>query len=200
MKKLVLIDADGVVLNWDDPFEWWAKKKYGIVKNNIVNYRGGVFGRYAVSMDRWTELTSEFNSTDEAGNLPPHRDAIRYIRQLHEQHGFVFQVITSFGLHPRQMRLRTENLKRYFGTAIYGIDFTDLCGDKTDLLRTYEGTDLPWVEDKVGNCIIGASLGLRPYLMMHEYNFNSACDTLMEDNRIIPVANWNDLCYNHLVK
>lgn len=196
MKKLILIDCDGVVLNWDDTFEWWVRRKYGIVKDtNAKDYTGGVYGRYQLTFSehpqlKWMDLVAEFNESDSCCTLPPLRDAINGIRFLHEQHGYVFQAITSFSLHPYLQRRRIENLRRYFGSAIWGVDFADLCGDKTHLLKQYEGAQIPWVEDKLSNAVVGMDLGLKPYLMMHKYN---ETDALEMDERIIPVANWKDL-------
>lgn len=197
MKKLILIDCDGVVLNWDDTFEWWVRKKYGIVKDNVTEYSGGVYGRYQLTFSNtthnWMDLVAEFNSSDECANLPPLRDSISRIRYLHEEHGFVFQAITSFSLHPYLQRRRVENLRRYFGSAIIGVDFADLCGDKKHLLTQYEGARIPWVEDKLSNCQQGVDLGLIGCLMMHQYNMKDALDM---DSRIFPLANWKDFCYN----
>lgn len=196
MKKLVLIDGDGVVLNWDDPFEWWAKRKYGILKDETAKeYTGGVYGRYHLTFANhphlsWMELVAEFNASDDCANLPPLRDSIRYIKELHECHGYVFQVITAFSLSPYLQRRRIENLKRYFGTAIAGVEFADLCGDKTHLLKQYEGAGIPWVEDKLSNAEIGMNMGLDAYLMMHSYNYR---DALKMDPKIIPVADWSDM-------
>ncbi len=199
MKKLILIDCDGVVLNWDDAFEWWIWRKYGIKKEDVTEYTGGVYGRYNLTFNtgplNWMDLVAEFNESVDCENLPPLRDSIKYIRKLHEEHGYVFTAITSFSLDPHSQEIRRSNLRRYFGSAIYSVEFADLCADKSHLLLPYEGSGIPWVEDKLGNAEIGADLGLDCYMMMHQYNLQDALNT---EKPITFVGDWAEL-YQKLV-
>jgi hypothetical protein len=54
--------------------------------------------RYGISRDQGRKLIKIFNESAAIGFLPPLRDAMFYVKRLHEEHGYVFHCITSLSL------------------------------------------------------------------------------------------------------
>ena len=136
------------------------------------------------------KLVKEFNNSAHIGFLPPLRDAIHYVRKLHEEHGYVFHAITSLSLDPHAAKLREQNLAKLFGeTAFAKVVCLDTGADKDDALLEYADSGFLWVEDKVENAEVGDKLGLDSILMEHGYNMDNTDFPLM--------GNWKEV-YEYL--
>ena len=166
--RVILTDCDGVLLDWINPFtEWMTALGNEPVDMNAYNI--GV--RYGITNERKEELVRFFNESAAMRNLPPLRDAIKYVRKLHEEHGFVFHCITSMTINPDAQQLRRENLADLFGKTVFPkFKFVDTGADKDDALEEYRNTNCWWVEDKVENAELGCQMGLDPIVVAHNYN------------------------------
>lgn len=185
---IILSDVDGVLLNWFHSFEWWMKRKG--YKPCAVSYN--VSKQYGISQNHASELVEVFCESAAIGYLPPFRDSIKYVRKLHEEQGAVFHCITSMGVDPYAVKLREQNLTRVFGETVFERIQCLPCGeDKTQALERYEGSGFVWVEDKPENANIGAEMGVRSFLMSHQYNLDAV---LHED--VIRVRDWKELYDN----
>ena len=53
-----------------------------------------------------------FNESAAVEHIPPLRDAIKYVKKLHEEHGFVFHLITSLSsdVHAQSLRTKTSEI------------------------------------------------------------------------------------------
>jgi hypothetical protein len=101
------------------------------------------------------------------------RDAMYYVKRLHEEHGFRFHAITSLSLDPNAQKLREMNIHKLFGpTAFERIVCLDTGSDKDEALEEYEGTGCFWCEDKPENAEAGYKVGLRPLLLEHGHNMH----------------------------
>ena len=181
-EKVILTDVDGVLLNWGYAFDIWMHQ-HGHEKTKDVYT---VSDAYGITREAGKRLTRQFNESAAIGFLPPLRDAIHYVRKLHEEHGYVFHAITSLSLDPHAGELRTQNLKKLFGeTAFARYVYLDTGADKDEALKKYKDTGYLWVEDKVENAIHGQEVGLRPLVMEHGYN--------MDDDRCRRVLNWKEV-------
>lgn len=185
--KVVLTDIDGVVLNWGYAFDVWMKQKGYIVKRPDEYDVGRIYG---LSKVKAKELVRDFNESAAIGFLPPLRDAMHFIKKLHEEHGYVFHAITSLSKDRNAQKLRTQNLQKLFGeTAFEKFIYLDTGDDKDVELGDYEGTDYVWIEDKVENAKVGATFGLDSILMEHSFNM---------DNKEFPLMkSWRDI-YEYL--
>jgi hypothetical protein len=165
----ILTDVDGVLLNWIDSFHDWMRKR-----NHIPFYRGSyeLINCYRdLDKEDLDALVETFNSSAAMGFLPPLKNAVAAVKDLHENYGAVFHCITSMGDDIHAQKLRVQNLHNLFGTnAIQRVTILPCGADKTAALKEYEGTHLVWLEDHVANANVGASLGLRSYLFNREYN------------------------------
>ena len=95
-RKLILTDCDGVLLDWDYRFrQFMDKKGYNLVDNYQSFY--GVENRYenVKNKKHASQLVKEFNESAWIGFLPPYLDAIKYVKKLNREHGYIFGVITS---------------------------------------------------------------------------------------------------------
>ena len=194
---IILTDVDGVLLSWVHSFEWWMKQK-GYKKQPITTYC--IAEQYGLKRKKANVLIEHFNESAAIGFLPPLGDAIKYVRLLHEERGYVFHCITSLGVEPYAVRLREENLKRVFGPTIFERIQCLGCGaDKTEALKRYENSGFPWIEDKPENAVVGANLGLSSYLIDRPYNRDFDCDSTLRPNRHVQrIANWKELYEQYL--
>jgi hypothetical protein len=132
--------------------------------------------RYGIDKTQGKKLIRMFNESAAIGFLPPHRDAMYYIKRLHEEHGYVFHCITSLSKDINAQRLREMNLTKLFGkTAFEKIVCLDTGADKNYALEEYAGSGCWWVEDKPENADLGYDMGLSSVLMEHGHNMEHKC-------------------------
>ena len=189
MSNLILTDVDGVLLNWEYAFDTWMQT-HGHTRVEGGEYKYDISKRYNVSTEQSKQLIKYFNESAAIGFLPPLRDAMHYVKKLHEQHGYVFHAITSLSLDRNAVHLREMNLRKLFGeTAFEKIVCLDTGADKLNALTPYRDSGLWWLEDKIDNCQVGTSLGLKSLLMEHGHNMD------YNDPEIPRVKNWQEI-YN----
>ena len=187
MSNVILTDVDGVLLNWEYAFDTWMQT-HGHSKVEGGQFKYNIGKRYNISDDQGKQLIKYFNESAAIGFLPPLRDAMYYVKKLHEKHGFVFHAITSLSLDKNAIHLREMNLKKLFGETVFEkIVCLDTGADKNDALMPYKDSGLWWVEDKIDNCLVGTNLGLNSLLMEHGHNLD------FEHEEIPRVKNWREV-------
>jgi hypothetical protein len=186
-KKIILVDADGVLLNWEYAFNIYLQT-HGFTKVEGGDFKYDIGKRYGIDREQGRKLIKIFNESAAIGFLPPLRDAMFYVKRLHEEHGYVFHCITSLSQDPNACELRKMNLRKLFGeTAFEQFVFLDTGADKDAALEPYRDTGYYWVEDKIVNCQTGSQMGLKSLLMEHGHNMDY-------DNVEIPrVKNWREI-------
>jgi FMN phosphatase YigB (HAD superfamily) len=186
MNNLILTDIDGVILNWEYGFHCWMSE-HGHSRQPGAQFQYDISKQYGIGRDTATKLITTFNESAAIGFLPPLRDAIHYVRRLHEKHGYVFHAITSLSLDRNAGRLRRMNLEKLFGDTVFEeIVCLDTGADKDEALEKYRGSELIWVEDKIENAEVGKNLGLKSLIMSHGHNLDYSGD--------IPVVkNWKEI-------
>ena len=186
-QKHLLVDCDGVLCNWEYAFAIWMET-HGFEKAEGSEFVYNIGERYGISGDQGKKLIKMFNESAAIGFLPPLRDAMYYVKRLHEEHGYVFHCITSLSMDINAQRLREMNLKKLFGdTAFERIVCLDTGADKNYALEEYAGSGCWWVEDKPENAEVGLDLGLNSVLMEHGHNMHHA------NERIPVVKNWREI-------
>ena len=188
--NIILVDCDGVLVDWFSAYKIWMKNK-GFTLEDPDSY--DVSTCYGIPRSVSKKLVRFFNESANMCCLPPLRDAVKYIRKLHEEKGYVFHCITSLSIDPYAVRLREQNIKNLFGeTAFDRIVCLDTGADKDEALLPYLDSGCIWVEDKISNAELGDSMGLTSVLMSHPYNDQ------YENDSITTVQNWKDI-YEMLV-
>ena len=182
-EKIILTDIDGVVLNWAYAFHVWMSEQGQVIKKEHCY---DISETYGLSYPEGKFLVRMFNESSSMGFLPPLRDAMHYMKKLHEEHGYVFHAITSQSNQLNAQKLRIMNLEKLFGETLFEKFIILGCGDdKDEALEPYRGSGYIWVEDKVKNAELGVELGLDSILMEHSFN--------MHHETIKLAKNWKDI-------
>ena len=184
--KLILTDADGVILDWEWAFSVWMQERgYTLTADNKKSY--DLYHQYKeLEQKDYKKVVRTFNESAAIGFLPALRDSAHYVKRLHEEHGYEFRVITSLSLDKNAGKLREMNLRKLFGNAIESVICLDTGADKDQALEPYRDSGLWWIEDKPANADVGHSLGLRSILIEHGHNMHHECEYPV-------VKNWREL-------
>ncbi len=169
--KIILTDCDGVLLSWISGFTEYMKSMGYTARESDSYY---MEKRYGIPYDIMRPIIENYNRSAVMGFLPPLRDSVKYIKKLHEEHGYVFHVITSMSSDRYAQELRKMNLINLFGKIVFDrFVFLGMGEDKTEALSEYKDSGLIWVEDKLANAKVGEKLGLESILLSHPYNENN---------------------------
>ena len=193
MEKIILTDCDGVLLNWEYAFCCWMEQ-HGYVQVVNGNHYYDIGDRFGITKDEAKAKVKIFNESAAIGFLPALRDAMYYVKRLHEEHGYVFHCITSLSLDPSAYKLRKMNLEKMFGpTAFTKLVCLDTGADKDEFLESnYGDTGYFWIEDKMINVEEGIKNGLRGILVEHGHNMNYKGDAFVGKT-------WEDI-YNYIIE
>ena len=185
--KIILTDADGVLLDWEYAFSVWMEQ-HGFQKQEDHQFKYDIGKRYGIDKDQAKKLIKMFNESAHMGFLPPLRDAMFYVKRLHEEHGYVFHCITSMSADENAQELRKMNLCKLFGkTAFTKFIILDTGADKDEVLEKYRDKGYWWIEDKITNAVVGQELGLKSLLVEHGHNMD------FEHPEIPRVKNWHEI-------
>jgi hypothetical protein len=176
MNKLILTDADGVLLDWEWAFSVWMREKgYTMTEGAKTSYYLHEHYQGLEQKDAKT-IVKQFNESAAIGFLPALRDSTYYVKRLHEEHGYQFRVITSLSKNKDAQRLRDMNLRKIFGDAIETVICLDTGADKDEALAPYTDSAMWWIEDKPENADVGYNLGLKSILVEHGHNMTHTCN------------------------
>jgi len=186
-KKIILTDCDGVCLDWEWAFNVWMQEHgFEEVPGSKLSYDMSL--RYGIPREQVVKLIRIFNESAAIGFLPAQRDAMYYIKRLHEEHGYRFHAITSVSLDPNAIKLREMNIRKLFGkTAFERIICLDTGASKDEALAEYKDTGLWWIEDKIENAETGYDAGLNCLLLEHGHNMHYRHDGIQI------VKNWKHI-------
>lgn len=185
MTNLILTDADGVLLNWEDTFKQWMRRHGFEIKEKKAYCSHGIDPAvmYGITDEESSRYIRMFNDSANIGWLPPYKDAIKYVKKLHEEHGYIFHVITSFTDDLYAYELRKKNLANLFGpTAVQKMVILGIGESKEESLSDYKDSGLVFIEDRAANADLGLELGLDSIMMMQEYNQNYTGNALKVDS------------------
>jgi FMN phosphatase YigB (HAD superfamily) len=183
--KLILTDIDGVCLDWEYSFHnWMTRHGYEMQEGGEKEYKIGKRYKTCDGM----RLIRMFNESAWIRKLPPLRDAMHYVKKLHQEHGYVFHAITSLSEDDYSQHLRTKNLREMFGDTVFEkFIYLDTGAPKDAVLAKYKDSGLYWLEDKPENCEAGLTVGLRSVLVEHPHNVD------YQHPDVIKVKNWQEI-------
>lgn len=183
-EKVILVDCDGVLLDWVYSFNQWMHR-HGYKEVRHDSYCIGEC--YGIEKAESKKLIRMFNESASIRKLPPYLDAIKYVKKLHEEHGYIFHAITSLSADDYAQHLRTKNLIEMFGPTVFEkYVYLDTGADKDEALAKYDGTGCIWIEDKPENADVGIKFGLNSILMAHPHNANYV-------GPAVRVNNWKEI-------
>jgi FMN phosphatase YigB (HAD superfamily) len=192
MKKIILTDADGVILDWEYAFSVWMEQ-HGFKTVEDSQFKYDIGKRYGIEKEQAKRLIKMFNESAHMGFLPPLRDAMFYVKRLHEEHGYTFHCITSMSSDENAQELRKMNLRKLFGeTAFTKFIILETGADKDEVLEKYRDKGYWWIEDKITNAEAGHTVGLKSLIMEHGHNMD------YEHPEIPRVKNWREI-YERIV-
>lgn len=188
--KVILTDCDGVLCDWVSKYvQWMLRQGY-----DMKMYPEGTYDMekvFGIDKDECKKLVRMFNESADIQYMAPLRDAIKYVKKLHEEHGYVFRCITSLSLSRSAYKAREANLKALFGeTAFEDLVCLDTGADKDDALEQYRDSGMVWIEDKPENVELGKKLGLDCIMIDHDFNRGTVDDVFVANN-------WKDV-YEYL--
>lgn len=150
MKKIILTDVDGVILDWRTPFEKFLVS-IGYSTIDVDDFFYGIGKKVVIP------LVKEFNSC--ADNLSPLRDSHEILPILAKNYTIIG--ITSFGVCEFAQKSRIKNLENVFGKIFDYVIFNDVTDSKRSILKEWENRkDVIWIEDKYTNYETGLELGI----------------------------------------
>ena len=167
----MLIDCDGVILDWEASFARWIGRQ-GYKFNSLNDDKYSINARYDIPHKQGSDIVGDFNHSSDFEYLEPWRDAVEYVLKLASE-GWRFVVITTAGEHPDTYGLRLKNLENVFGKDVFqSLHILPLHGDKGVELVKYKDSGLYWIEDKPSNADLGFKYGLKPLLMTAPHNLS----------------------------
>ena len=184
--NLILTDVDGVLVYWEKAFHFW------MMENNIKRIRDDVYDldeKYDLSTEAANIYSKLFNESAALYKIPPYKDAIKYVKKLHEEFGFTFHCISAIPNTPDTFVARKTNLENLFGpTAIERVYLSGSSKNKPIYLEKYKDTGCFWIEDVAKNAEMGLNYGLQPILFNQPYNTD-----IVVSKDIIRVNNWKEV-------
>lgn len=163
----ILVDCDGVLLNWESTFDEYVSRKYGVRMVDSSAYY--LTSRYAIDDQLADVMTKDFNQSEEFANLPALPGAIEAICDLYSR-GAEIICVTSTVAGSLTGELRLRNLSMHFGKAISKTHLLNVDQCKRGVLSRWTNTGFIWVEDLPRNALVGKELGLRSILVDAPYN------------------------------
>lgn len=185
--NVIVTDIDGVCLYWKHGFDMWMiSGGFQRVKPSPNSYN--MEDEYGITKEKAAILVEEFNESVALKNLPPIKDSIKYIRKLHEEHGYVFHGLTAIRNTQAMYEVRRQNIHNLFGkTAFERITLCDKAENKERQLSEYEGSECFWIEDRPDICEYGLKYGLNCLLFDRPYNRD------FRHGQIKRVFNWKEI-------
>ena len=170
MDKRIILDCDGVLLDWAYAFDvWMIEHGYSKIFNTNQYYEQT--RRYGISQVEAVSQIKRFNESGCVGFIPAFRDSVEYVTKLNEL-GWKFEVISCLDKDKYAQKLRQKNLLHLFGNVFdfidCALDFT--VGKEQYLLDRYKGKNYYWIEDSVDHAESGKRVGLNSIVMDHPYN------------------------------
>ena len=170
MDKRIILDCDGVLLDWAYAFDVWMIE-HGYSKISNTNQYYEQTRRYGISQVEAVSQIKRFNESGCVGFIPAFRDSVEYVTKLNEL-GWKFEVISCLDKDKYAQKLRQKNLLHLFGDVFdfidCALDFT--VGKEQYLLDRYKGKNYYWIEDSVDHAESGKRVGLNSIVMDHPYN------------------------------
>jgi FMN phosphatase YigB (HAD superfamily) len=166
--KIILTDADGTIVNWNQAFEKFMESQ-GLPRIPGTEDEYSISVRHNIPAQTAMSYVQQFNESSAIANLEPFADSVEYVGRLAEL-GFRFIVVTCISDHPSAQYHRTQNLHSLFGDVFDEIHCIPLGASKANILLNWADTGFFWIEDHMRQAEAGYEAGLNTVLIDHPYN------------------------------
>lgn len=185
MKPTILVDVDGVLVDWSSQFPHFLEQKGLPHEKAIMGYAHSEWQTVEdlvwLPLDEATSLVEEYTCSEFMKRLTPYKDALLAVNQL--KHIYDFVAVTAISNDPQAHQNRTENLEFWFPGAFSKVHCVGMGGNKLEILSKYDST--VWIDDSPGHIREGLMAGHK-------------CIRLVRDSRMNQVpsftaSNWAEL-------
>ena len=183
----LLLDCDGVLLDWVGGFIGFASKALGREPDPAGPDSFDLTGWMGCDTATYFAMVNDFNEGADGsfGRLTPLPGSVDALQAAASQ-GRKISIITACSTLPRVIAQREQNLRDVYGDIFHEIHAVDLRQSKEELLRRYK--DVFWVEDKSENAVLGAEIGHKSYLIRSSHNL--ADEARLSHPRMTWVDGW----------
>lgn len=179
--KLILLDVDGVLLDWNTQFHSWMSQNGHPIKHSESSM---IEDMYELEVKEVRKCIREFNETENIANLLPINGAVDALRNLKDE-GYMFKCITSLSVKEEITGKRQKNLDQVFGNGtITETIFLNTYSPKKEILESFSGTHAWWIEDNFKNAVDGFDVGLRSIYFSNKES---------TDSRILFASSWKEI-------
>ena len=180
----LLIDVDGVILDWNLGFELWMKER-GYKKKVESTY--DLSDAYEMDKTEIHTLGYEYCHSEDFARIPAFRDAPFYLDRIAVKFELYIHAISAVYDDKKSYAARWSNIKHFYPTDFWTLTHTITSENKLQHLLKYKDSGCFWIEDHMPNALMGLECGLRPILMDHPYNRD-------ENHPDIPrVSSWKEI-------
>lgn len=174
--SIMLLDVDGVILDYPTAFVEWCIKRRGMKINpQYFNKTYRMSAWFDPAPNDFSELIYDFNETVYAGDLNPYLNVAKTLSAINEKTGMRFVFATKFGTCSLLKRSRIENVTRYVDRRIIeDFLFVDVWESKKPILEPWRNSGATFIEDSIDNAIEARDMGLDVKIFHQEYNVNEA--------------------------
>jgi len=180
-KPYLLIDLDGVILDWVSAFRFWLKEKG--IKTSSIEPKNWELDNY-VPGHNVNELIKEFNYSKNFEEIPAFSDAKLYLKKLAKTH--IIIAVTSGGSTIFHRFSREKNLSKEFENIPIHLICLDLHESKKQILNMFPKGSI-WVEDRPQNVELGAEVGHISILIERSYNKD------YHNHKVVKLNSWHEI-------
>ena len=187
VKPNLLLDIDGVCLNWE-------KGLLAFINTHAPNssatkvldeHAYDLSSRYGIDTNIANALIWDFHYDQSFASLEPLPGVTDAIQQLSKKYSLV--AITACGIETEIVQSRTKNLEDCFGPVFENVYCVQGFNDKRNYLKQYQPSH--WVEDHTNNAAMGLEYNHQCWLINAPYNQSNLIDP-----RIRRIDSLTDLC------
>ena len=185
----IILDCDGVLLNWRDTYLQWLKKHNFLDRDWEGEYDLSKIikmpGNLPCTKEFSRTLSLLFNESYYLRKLAPIEGAVDAVRAFHKA-GFLLKVVSSYTDDFEAMQSRAHNLVTVFGGVFQEVTSLPLGASKFEYLES-QPRDSIFIEDSIHNICDALDVGLKPdncYCIPQMYNYTDHLELI---NQGIPV-------------
>lgn len=190
MKREVLLDVDGVLLDWFSRFPYFLKEKGLDHEHAIRMFANNQFSSLeeltGLPTEQATELSIEYQRSKYMKYLSPYKDALQVVNLLKHKYNFI--AVTAVLDDPLTLQYRTENLEFWYPGAFSKVHCVGINQSKFEVLSKYDRT--VFVDDSPGHIIEAKNAGHTPIRLKIDAR---PCVT-----QSLTAGNWHEL--NNLIQ